>query len=223
MKTKILLIIYLFVSNYSCSSPTSPGDQKNFLNNFSLGEKLKYILLLGENYRSDRDDDFYYTGDTLELTILEISENYVKISEQISPNSNMIINDENYYWGKKDSIYINYWIIRNDSLLLHSDNNYLKSHLMYNPELSLKDFNTSEVEFIGWKTTAPYIEGNDSFYITNYTLLGNFYEKLNIYINNGAMQVDGPGNTTVYSNIYGIVRTSIYSWWTGQGLGWDRL
>jgi hypothetical protein len=57
----------------------------------------------------------------------------------------------------------------------------------------------------------------------NYTLLDHFYDRLNIYVINKPMAADGEGTTTIYSKIYGIVRTSVYSGWVSWGYGWDRL
>jgi len=230
MKSSALLIPLILLL-FSCSENEEyrVQNEKNDFK-FEVGQKLRYILLTGEGYREPAIPDFVYTGDTLELEVLEVDNNKYLISEKITPLSNMMVNNDDYYWGYKDSIYVNQWIIRNDSLAFETTNNTFRSHLIrkfsltfHNRNLSLEEFDGEEVQITGWKTSYPYHENNVELYTTNYTLLGNYYDRLNVYYNNGFMATDGPGFTTVFSKEHGIIRTSEYSWWTNTGYGWDKL
>ena len=235
MENKALLILFvlLFIScnksdeiSLLCNDEQVNIDpnQMDFCN-LKTGQKFRYILLVANGYYSQDSTNFIYTGDTLELEILDYDNEKYLISEKISPWSNMMINSDEYYWNVKDSVYSNYWLIRNDSLVIESKHAYVRSHLMFIflPKLSLKEFDGEEVQITGWKTSFPYTESNHELFTKNYTLLGENYERLNIHINNSFMQADGPGYTTIFSKEYGIVRTSTYSWWTGEGIGWDKL
>ncbi len=193
------------------------------LNQLSVGQQFKYVSLTAEDYWISDNTQFNYRGDTLELEVVSVVGDKYLISERITAYSNMMTDSVIYYWNQKDSIFHNYWLVRNDSLLLDYDRPWFKSHLMFRPNLSFNCFEGEEVEIQGWKTSYPYTESNVELFTTRYSLLNNRYDKLNIFINNSPMQVDGPGNTTVYSKNFGIVRTSTYSWWTGDGFGWDKL
>ena len=62
-----------------------------------------------------------------------------------------------------------------------------------------------------------------SGFVENFTLFGETYERLNVIVDDTAMQVDGPGQTFVYAEESGIVRSAGSSAWTGVGWGWDLL
>ncbi len=221
----INLIIVLFLL-FSCSSNDDDPNQTNILN-LELGQKIRYVLLTGEGYSDSNSDNFIYRGDTLELEVLEVDNDRLLISEKITPFSNMMINNDSYYWENKDAIYKNYWNVRNDSLIF--DLSSFRSHLIYRlgtftkPKFLLREFEDQEIQILGWKTSFPYTESNVELFTKNYELLGNYYDRLNVFINNAPMATDGPGITTIYSKEHGIVRTSVYSWWTSTGYGWDLL
>lgn len=127
--------------------------------------------------------------------------------------------DTHYYWGDPDKVYINTWRVRNDSLFIGTGPYLSTSHLLFNHQFSLSVFQAEEVKVRGWKTSYPYTENDVELYAKNFSLFCGDYDRLNVYINNSDMRVDGPGNTTFYSREYGIIRTSIYSWWTSEGIG----
>jgi hypothetical protein len=219
-----ILSIFLLILN-SCQFPLNSEEEENFLKYLTVGQKIKYTLLIGHDYLTDLNYAFTYMHDTLELKVLEKDKNKVLISEQITAGSFMKINNSEYY-PHKDEVYQNYWIIRDDSLILTSPDHFPHSHLLYCHKLPLDDFDTKAVQIIGWKTTVPYSEvaiRDRKYYVMNYTLLDHFYDRLNIYVINKPMAADGEGTTTIYSKIYGIVRTSVYSGWVSWGYGWDRL
>jgi len=211
---------------FSCSSNDDDPNQMNILN-LELGQKIRYVLLTGEGYSDINSDNFTYRGDTLELEVLEVDNDKFLISEKITPFSNMMVNNDTYYWENKDAIYKNYWNVRNDSLIF--DLGSFRSHLIHRfatftrPKFLLREIEGQEIQILGWKTSFPYTESNVELFAKNYNLLGNHYDRLNVFINNAIMATDGPGNTTIYSKEHGIVRTSVYSWWTGTGYGWDLL
>jgi hypothetical protein len=232
---KAIFFLILFIALFSscrkndeicCDNiPTTRDTVLMNLSELKSGQKFRYILLTANGYYERDSIRYTYTGDTLELEILTAENQKYLISEKITPGSTMMTGNDRYYWNNKDSIYYNYWFIRNDSLVIVPRYKHFNSHLIFNYDgkFSLRESTGKEVLINGWKTTYPYIESDISLFTKNFTLLGNFYNRLNIYINNSSMAADGPGNTTIYSKEYGIVRTSKYSWWTGRGIGWDKL
>ncbi len=211
----------------SCTGIEDVTDVELNVLKLEVGQKFKYVLLLGEKYSSQNHYDFVYTGDTLELEVLdfEIPNKYL-ISERITAYSNMMVNDDSYYWDNKNDVYHYNWIVQNDSLYfknLNVNNSSLGSRLLVSSKLSLTEFDKTEVDIIGWKTSFQYYEGDIELYSRNFTLFNNYYDRLNVYLNNSPMASDGNGRTIIYSKEHGIIKTSTYSWWTGKGLGWDRI
>ncbi len=202
------------------------------LMNLEKGQIFRYVLLLGSDYY--HSDTFYYSGDTLQLEVLEVNGDSLLISERITDLSNMKFEEDySYDWyNDRDAVHTNYWILRNDSLIFEPVSGRFKSHLIsydhitdipYNINLSLRLFNEEEVEITGWKTSYPYTEDHVELFTNNYSLFGNQYERLNINIYNPRLGSDAFGFTTVYSKDYGIIKTSKYLFFTKSGIGWDKL
>jgi len=207
--------------------PVFPSDFNQMdLDQMQTGQTFHYLFLIGSGYPDPNDQQFYYTGDTLELKVLEFNSIGYYISESITPGSPVWNMDSTRYYGiQKDSVYVNLWIVRNDSLFIQSihPEQYTHSHLLFRSDFALMHFTEAEVKMKGWKTTYPYNEADARLFATDYKLLGHTYPRLNVYINNSPMAGDGPGNTTIFSRPFGIIRTSSYSFWTGMGIGWDKL
>ncbi len=222
----LLLLIVVCVScdkndEEGCGSPNPPPSE-NFIEGMQVGDKLRYSLLLGENYSSGSENLYSYTGDTLVLEVLQITAAGALISESITPGSNMMADPDLYYW-QKDLVYVNTWRILNDSLFVESAELFFASHLLPTPRLKFSDYSEQEVEIIGWRTSYNYSEANAQLFATDYTLFGHHYDSLSVYINNQPMTYDANGSTTVYSKDAGVVRSSEYGWWTQSGRGWDRI
>ena len=203
-------------------NPSESAESGNFLNDLSVGDKIYYSMLIGENYFNGNVNEYSYSGDTLELEIREISTDGVLIFETITPNSNMMSDSLTYYWYK-DSVYVNTWRIEGDSLFITSDPNYATSHLIQTTRLKFSDYSEQQVDIIGWRTSFNYSESNAQLFATNYSLFNHLYDSLSVYIHNEPMSYDGNGSTTVYSKSFGIVRSSVYGWWSQSGYGWDRI
>ncbi|MBK6263858.1 hypothetical protein JKA74_02320 [Marivirga sp. S37H4] len=202
------------------------------LMNLKKGQIFRYVLLWGSDYY--HSDTFYYSGDTLQLEVLEVNGDSLLISETITDLSNMKFEqDYSYSWfSDRDAVHTNYWIMRNDSLIFEPISGRFKSHLIghdhmtdipYNINLSLRLFNEEEVEITGWRTSYPYTEDHVELFTNNYSLFGNQYDHLNINIYNLRLGSDAFGFTTVYSKEYGIIKTSKYLFFTKSGIGWDKL
>lgn len=184
------------------------------------GQIFKYTLLEAIGYSDEGYFDFSYTNDTLILEIINKDINQITVRESISLGSNMYITTDNYYWGDKDSTYINTWFIENDSLKTFGA---LNSHLFPRTHFALDIDMSFLVEVKGWKTSFPFVQGDKYLYTTNYTLNEIDYDTVGIFLNNHPLSVDGHGKTIFYSKKHGIIRTSTYSAWTDEGQGWDRI
>jgi len=228
MKISFTLLL-LFAIGVSCSKNDdddcgAPAQAKseNFLESMSVGDKFYYSLLLGENYFEGSESEYYYTGDTLELEVLQVTTAGTVISQKITDGSQMVSNPDFYYW-QRDSVYVNTWKIEGDSLFIESDGPYYSNHLLSNSRLKFSDYTEQEVEIIGCCTSYDHSEQNAQLYATNYTLFGHNYDSLSVYIYNEPMSYDGNGSTAVYSKSHGVVRASTYGSWSPIVYGWDRI
>ncbi len=183
---------------------------------------MYFSLLRGKDYNAGDGSEFTYSGDTLELEILETTDAGTLISERITPGSNMMAESTTYY-RNKDSVYTNYWRIEGDSLFVAIPGPLPTSHLLFAPRLKFSDYTEPEVEMVGWRTSYDYSESDAQLYTTDYSLFGMHYDTLSVYIHNSPMGFDAFGSTTVYDREAGIVRSSTYGWWTQTGIGWDRI
>ncbi len=225
----IILFLLIFAIGTGCSKDDDAGcdnpipeANENFLQSMTVGDKLYYSMLSGENYFEPTVDNFWYTGDTLVLEVLETSDAGVLISQRITAGSNMLADSGFYYW-QKDSVYTNTWSIVGDSLFLASDALYSGTHLLGISRLKFSDYSEQEVELTGWRTSFDYSESNAQLFTTDYTLFEHYYDSLTVYIHNQPMSYDGNGSTAVYSKTHGVVRGSEVGWWTQSGYGWDRI
>jgi hypothetical protein len=204
------------------------------LRDLKKGQLIKYVFLQGSNYAAE--DDFFYTGDTLILEVLEVKENRYLISESITDGSNMKQENNDYYdwWGDKNEVHLNYWTVKNDSLIFEPSAGYLRSHFLGHdhingnsafpyPNLNLKELDSEEVEITGWKTSVFYMERDSMFFTRNYSLFDNEYERLNVAIYNKQLGSDGLGYTYIYNTEEGIIKSSRYLFFTKSGIGWDKL
>lgn len=223
----LLIIVAFCVSctkndDGQCGFDNSVGKSKNFLESMHIGDKLYYTMLIGENYYEQGEDVYHYTGDTLELEVLDISAAGVVISQRITAWSNMMTDPNIYYW-QKDSVYTNTWKIEGDLLFIETDATYFETHLLNVSRLKFSDYSEEEVALTDWRTSYSYSESNAQLFTTNYSLFNYHYDSLSVYIHNAPMSYDSNGSTAVYSKAHGIVRTSEYGWWTQSGVGWDRI
>ena len=195
------------------------------LDNLEVGQKFYYTLFTAEEVYNDENVDFTYTGDTLELEVISEGSGSFLIRERLTPKSNMLVNETNYYHHQEpDYSAENYWTVLNDSLFLTDSLEAVESHLLTRSKLNLINFEEEGVEMNGWKTSFPFSERDFQFYLLDYTLNEQFYDRLNVFINNTPMSYgDNDGATIVYSRNHGIVRSSRYDAWVGNGTGWDRI
>ena len=198
-----------------------------------VGQTFQFSLLFGELYYDNEEKELYeYTGDTLEIELLEIQGNIFTFSERILPTSAIFDSADDYYWMGRDSVYTNDWVIENDSLKIQAaDGEFdIRSHLFFFGNfwergvfIPLNDFNTESTAIEGWKTAEDFCECNMDLYTVNFSLFKTEYDRLNVAIRDEPMAGDGNGNTYLYSKNDGIVRSTHYSAWTGRGFGWDRI
>ncbi len=234
MKNLILpgiILLFTACTELTTEIPDDGPDNTFFNDNpimycgMEVGQKSTYVLLAGNNYfNNEAYDDFSYLEDTLVVEIIAEDDNGFLVEEYFTAGSAPLPNDI-YYMA--DSVYQYYIKATPDTLYFFDpETQYGMTSLLFwhmDGQLSLANFTNLEADIIGWKTTAGYCECDQTAYDPEYELFGTIYEDLNISIQNAVMAVDGPGTTYVYSNLYGMVRTSHYSWWTQTGYGWDLL
>lgn len=234
MKTNIFLSILCFTLCLSACKNSNDDlievSEGDFLSQLSVGDEIRYIFFDAESYWDSTNFNFSYQMDTLVLRVDEINDDGVVISESLTEGSEMLT-DSTFFWANES--YKNTWEIENDTLIItpKDGTEYLGSILFFRyvgPSVSrivslpMIDFE-EETEVQGWKTTWPYTETNLDLFAQDATILGHEYDRLNIAIRNISMTIDGPGATYMYGRMPGVVRTSTYSWWTSEGVGWDKI
>ncbi len=188
-----------------------------------VGQKSRYLGLLGAEYYSSLDS-FFYTQDTLQLEIIGHDDNGYLVEETYryaAPVSPLLEYE-------KDSIFRYYFQVVNNTLQVKQvGSTYIHSrifgYLGGMQGLPLSDISSPKLEIGGWKTSLNYCECHQIGYAEAYRLFGQLYPRLNILVENSPMALDGNGETYIYSKSNGIVRFSTYSWWTQTGYGWDLL
>jgi len=225
-------LILLFILS-SCSKGVDPGPEFEELaltsfDDLKVGDVLQYTLFSGENYFDQDNQKFDYTDDYLNVEIIEILTNGYRVKEWIDNSSNMFNTTDNYYYHDKNEVYYNDWIIVGDEIRIEkTTEDYNASHLFIDKFstliFDLDEFNGEEIEITSWKTDRAFSESDADFYVKDFELLDNVYDHLNVVVRDGPMAADGNGNTYLYSQEAGFVRSVTYSAWTGRGLGWDRL
>lgn len=235
---KYLLIgIAFVVTIFSCSKETPKMYKEDLLlslptgsaavislDDLEIGDEFNYILFKAESYFDPTNTNIEYTGDTLNVEVCGFRDGKFVVSESFTPGSSIFNSTQDYFYGEQDSVYTNYWHIRNDSLIIEQkDDPQFISHLfIWNPiSLNLQEFTENEVEMNGWKIDHPFSEANFESYVIDGEIGGLSYPYLNVLTNNAAMASDGDGYTVIYHRDHGIVSSSSYSAWTSQGVGWE--
>ena len=190
-----------------------------------VGQANFYLRLRGERYFDPNNTTSWgYLPDTLLLEIVDADENGYLIRESLTSGSYSFTADTLQLF-QPDSIAFYYLNTGEDTVrFFHPDQPFLLSKFpVLNHAYPLEFFTANPTSFAGWKTELPYCECNLEAYVDHAEILGRKYGKLNVLIENMAMQYDGPGFTTAYNASEGIVRTYVVNWWFQMGEGWDLL
>ncbi|HLP96590.1 MAG TPA: hypothetical protein VK168_21255 [Saprospiraceae bacterium] len=226
--TITLLSFFCFFSLVSCKHDPcctpEPGPTLNQLDfsNLAVGQKSKYLLLLGEGYAWGQADNYVYLDDTLVLEVVaQDPQKGFLVEERLQYQQDL---SSTWLEADKDSVYTYYLQATTDSLkVIPVTGNYTRSRIFNLRALPLVQVANPEVHIVGWMTDLPYCECDRKGFVKNYTQFGRIYPSLNMLMHNSPMSFDGPGLTFIYSANDGIVRFSIYSWWTQSGYGFDLL
>lgn len=232
MKTRAchLLLIIFSLTIYSCAEELEKdlegGIEAKTLefDNLKIGDVMKYSFVTGVHYPSE-DSEATYTGDTLELTVVDEVGGKFIIEEEITPSSAVFDSDIKYIYRNEEK-YKLVWELREDSIIITvpETEGMFESHLLpYGHRFSLLEETEKMADFDGCHTTIPFHESYGTFFIENGELLDITYPHLNGIINYGPMAFDGDGTTFIYNKENGFVRVTSTSGWTAQVKGWDRI
>lgn len=227
-----LLVSVPFLVLHSCKKDEAKGcdeleesSGRIRFDSMAVGQKSKYLGLLGEEYFAN-NNIFRYTTDTLIWEVVGHDANGYLIRESmkyVGPEP-----ESPWYAYTKDLVFEFYLNFDNDTLrVTEPGKDFLSSRLTgYRTDdwrLPLNDFNGDYLQVEGWKTSLGYCSCRREAYTTDYEQLGAAYPRLNVLVDNRAMAFDGNGETFVYSKRYGIVRITLYSPWTQRGEAWNLL
>jgi hypothetical protein len=233
MKLQPFLIVFAagaMVATTACRKEKDPviiqpvNSTHILFDNLEVGQKSRYLEILGENYGNANDSSLVYTDDTLSLEIIGEDVLGFKVEERL----HYVGGVDDWLNTSKDEVFVYYIQAVNDSLkIIPESGGLLQSRIFgysYKSKgLPLADINSPLLKIKGWKTSLNYCECYQSGYFENTSILNQSYNHLNVIVNNSPMAVDGNGETFVFSAEYGIVRFTTYSWWTQSGFGWDLI
>lgn len=222
----------LATSLYSCKkehirggdTPVESPDRIRF-DSMAVGQKSKYLGLLGEEYFAN-NNIFHYTTDTLIWEVVGQDANGFLIRESMKYVGSEP--ESPWFAYTKDQVFEFYLNFDNDTLrVTEPGKDFLSSRLVgYRTDdwrLPLNEFNSDYLQIEGWKTSLGYCSCRREAYTVDYEQLGATYPRLNVLVDNRAMAFDGNGETCIYSKRYGIVRFTLYSPWTQRGEAWNLL
>lgn len=189
-----------------------------------IGQVSRYKAFIGQNYRSPNLSPFEYIGGVLVMEIVDQNSDGWVVKEffESAPN----VPEHLRTFLDPDTTFTYALRVEQDVLRVIAQGTELRSRLFFprvRPDLPLRPFGEHETELMGWKTTLPYCECYREAFIEDAEVGGRTYPDVNAVVDNDFMQVDGPGATYLYSAEDGLVRSVWYSWWTGEGLGFDRI
>lgn len=222
----------LATSLYSCKkehirggdTPVESPDRIRF-DSMAVGQKSKYLGLLGEEYFAN-NNIFHYTTDTLIWEVVGQDANGFLIRESMKYVGSEP--ESPWFAYTKDQVFEFYLNFDNDTLrVTEPGKDFLSSRLVgYRTDdwrLPLNEFNSDYLQIEGWKTSLGYCSCRREAYTVDYEQLGATYPRLNVLVDNRAMAFDGNGETCIFSKRYGIVRFTLYSPWTQRGEAWNLL
>ena len=222
-----LLVFALVILSCEKEKVIDQNNTRNFeFDNLAIGDVMLYSYFTGYEYPPVSNNEVKYTGDTLELKVIDKIDGKSVIQEQITSGSAIFDSEDKYIWGEIDLATELLWEIREDSIIITSVDleSYKKSQLLFGKyTYSLSEIMENEIEFDGWKTTRPTITNSGSkFFIKDGELHGITYPHLNAIIF-GPSPVDADGTTHIFNKEIGFVRTTSISPLTTIVRGWDRI
>ena len=224
-------LVYLFITLafFSCTSNTFeetgfiPDTTRMNLDMLQEGQTFRFALIIGDALGPDPVEEFYYTGDTLEIEVIEIFGDGIMISETITDNSPIRTQEIDYYFNEPNT-YTNEWIIRNDSLIIGENSTTFRSHLLNRDILNLERIRSPLSSIDDWTSFIRDTTNRGNSFVGMLALNGFRYINLNLmYQMDDFLGTDGDGLLNVYSREDGIVRTFTFSNDFQNGFGWDRI
>jgi hypothetical protein len=188
----------------------------------AIGQVSRYRVLVGQKYRAPDESPFQYVDGTLIAEVIAVDGSGFRIREAFEDPGK--VPEAVRSWIDADATAE--YDVRIERSILHikpaSGEQRSRLFPWRDPALPL-EAGGATVELFGWKTTVPYREARTEAVVLDASLLEESYPRLEVVIDNEPMQVDGPGSTWVYAADAGLVRSSHYSWWTNEGIGFDLI
>ncbi len=198
---------------------TGPGPVR--FDQLTVGQRSRYLFFICDHYGSPAQGTQTYAPDTLQLVVAGQDGDGFRIEESLTPGSASLHGAMNVL--DPDSTYT-YWLqIVGDSLWVDART---RSRIFWAPTeryYPLAPVAGPETQFVGWQPDLRYHESLVTAYVRDHTQLGQSFDRLNLLMDNRAMQYDAAGDLFAYAADHGLVRWASYSWWTRGGTGWDLV
>jgi hypothetical protein len=233
MKTSVVYFVVIILAGImgACSSnPESSGDTPIDTGNRisfavpKVGQVSRYVKFTGGNYHDTGNYTITYLPDTLEVSIVQVTDSGLVVEEKYSQGSKARKDPKTWDADSVFTYAFNFLgdsLWRSLSLRSFSHLGWPGQHITSPLKLPLASINDTVVTFVLWKSSFHYCECYNQGYTVNYNQLGRQYARLNVIVDDTPMQTDGSGITLLYSRTDGLVRSSGASWWTGEVIGWD--
>ena len=205
----------------SDSENLQPGQGIRF-DALEVGQISRYEVFTGTGYRTSDSSTVSYAGGVLVAEIVDEENAGFVVHEYF--DSPPTVSSAVEQRLQLDQTYIYTVRVEDEVLKVEASGDELRSRLLRPmPDLPLIDVASPQTELLGWKTKLPYCECYREAFVADAAVRDHSYPRLNVLITNEMMQADGPGTTYIYSADDGLVRSVEYSWWTGEGVGFDRI
>lgn len=227
MKQVLFFALLLFLAACRDRREYLQTDLSNHIRfaDMAVGQVSRFVRFEGESYYDPNNFNFIYRPDTLVLTVIGVDANGFLIEEKLSSGSASLHGAQ--YTSDAAAVFQYYFSVVQDTLFQQAvpgQGAWPQTRLTINAfTLPLTPFPGPEVEIKGWKPDHLSYDFYWSAIAPDYTLFGIYYPDVNILFDNSAMAADGPGRWCGYSAASGLIKSAVYSSWTGTGWGWDLL
>ncbi len=191
----------------------------------AVGQRSRYAVLVGEDYASPTESPYRYVDGVLVAEVVGHDDLGFRVREwfDVPVDVTQAAELEELEPG---AVYEYRLRVNGDALEVLLAVDHPRSRLFQswtNRALPLDDIEGQQTAIFGWRAALPYCECYEEAFVVDGQIRGATYGRLNVVVDNEAMQVDGPGATKLYSARHGLVRSTRYSWWTGGGVGLDLI
>lgn len=211
--------------------PGEPDLGKVRFDELEVGQRSRYKLFEVTNVAMPESYD--YTDVILVLTVTEETSDGFVLVESFEEGHEL---PEDWIWG--DSDVEQEYLLRvspgKENLEIKGKGGSIGSWIFSRyargedwGQLPLDPPDGPATQITGWQTDLGFCECRRTGLVSSFDLFDVTYQNLSVVMDDSATGSDGPGFTHVYSRDDGVVRSTMYHFYTSfvppDGIGWDLL